>query len=57
MSFGTEKCAVSSFRTGELYLAENVVLENTETIKALDNGDTCKYLGLKESNRLDHKTL
>jgi len=56
MNFGLDKCATVSIEKGKLKKTEGVDLQEY-TIQALEEGQTYKYLGVEETNQIDHAKM
>ena len=54
MSFGLGKCAKASFKRGKLISTGNIELDKETTINELDQDSGCRYLGVDESDGLQH---
>ena len=58
MKFGPDKCAIAHFVKGKLSGHNTgVKVGKTETIKGLEPGQVYKYLGVDESNGIQHSTM
>ena len=58
MKFGLNKCAMAHFVNGKLSGHNTgVKVGKTETIKGLEPGQVYKYLGVDESNGIQHSTM
>ena len=58
MKFGLDKCAIAHFVNGKLSGHNTgVKVGKTETIKGLEPGQVYKYLGVDESNGIQHSTM
>ena len=58
MKFGLDKCAIAHFVNGKLSGHNpGVTVGKTETIKGLEPGQVYKYLGVDESNGIQHSTM
>ena len=58
MKFGLDKCANAHFVNGKLSGHNTgVKVGKTETIKGLEPGQVYKYLGVDESNGIQHSTM
>lgn len=57
MSFGIDKCETASLRKGELSHSENVILEDGDEIKSLENGEVYKYLGILKGGKIEHNNM
>ena len=56
MKFGLDKCATVSIEKGKLKSKDGINLQEF-TIEALEEGRTYKYLGVEESNQIDHPKM
>ena len=54
MEFGLDKCVKATFKHGKMVKSTNIVLNDNTVIKELD---TYKYLGVNESNGIQHATM
>jgi len=54
MEFGLEKCANIAFKKGKLVHSPNLVIEINREIQELEQGKTYKYLGIEESEGIQH---
>ena len=57
IEFGLDKCAEATFKRGKMVKSTNVVLNDNKAIKELDQENTYKYLGMNESNGIQHSTM
>ena len=58
MKFGLDKCAVAHFVNGKLSGHNSwVTVEITNTINCLERGQIYKYLGVDESNGIQHSSI
>lgn len=57
MQFGLDKCAKATFLDGRLHLSENIEINDTTTIRALEQHDVYKYLGINEHDGIQHKNM
>ena len=58
MKFGLDKCSIAHFVNGKLSGHNTgVKVGKTETIKDLEPGQVNKYLGVDESNGIQHSTM
>ena len=58
MKFGLDKCAVAHFVNGKLSGHNSgVTVGKTETIECLEPGQVYKYLGVDESNGIQHSSM
>ena len=48
MEFGLEKCAKITFKRGKIIQSQNLLLDVTREIQALEQGKTYRYLGIEE---------
>ena len=56
MEFGLEKCAFLALRKGRKVDSENIIVDQT-IIKQLEQDSTYKYLGIEESEKIEHKLM
>ena len=54
MKFGLDKCASVSIEKGKFRKSEGIDLQEY-TIRALEQVETYKYLGIEETNQTDHQ--
>jgi len=57
MEFGLEKCAKIEFKRGKLVHSQNLVIEINREIQELEEGKTFKYLGIEESEGIQHQQM
>ncbi|KAI5748311.1 hypothetical protein M8J77_024164 [Diaphorina citri] len=57
MEFGLEKCAKATFQKGKLISSQNIKIDEVTTIKALEQHDVYKYLGIDEHDGVQHKKM
>ena len=58
MKFGLDKCAVAHFVNGRLSGHNSgVTVGKMDTINCLEPGQVCKYLGVDESNDIQHSMM
>ena len=57
MSFGLDKCAKASFKKGKLISTGNIELDRETTINELDQDRGYKYLGVDESDGIQHTKM
>ena len=57
MEFGLDKCAKATFKHEKMVNSTNEVFSDNTVVKELDQESTHKYLGVNESNRIQHSTL
>ena len=57
MDFGLEKCAKITFKKGKLIHSQNSVMDINRDIQELEQGKTYKYLGIEESEGIQHTPL
>jgi hypothetical protein len=56
MSFGIDKCKTQSIRRGHYEKLEYITKEG-EIIKNLNKGEFYKYLGISQSNHIQHSII
>ncbi|KAL7634727.1 UNVERIFIED_CONTAM: hypothetical protein RMT77_015104 [Armadillidium vulgare] len=56
MEFGLEKCAFLTLKKGRRIESENITIEEI-TIRQLEQEKTYKYLGVEESEKVEHKLM
>ena len=54
MEFGLEKYAKIAFKSGKLVHSQNLVIDVNRDIQELDQGNTYRYLGIGESEVIQH---
>jgi len=57
MEFGLERCAKISFKRDKLVHSQNLVIDISREIQELEQGKTCKYLGIEESEGIQHEEM
>lgn len=58
MQFGIDKCAITVLKRGKLESRNNdIIFDNQETIKSLDENNRYKYLGILELDDIKHKEM
>ena len=57
MDFGIEKCAKITFKRGKLTHSQNLVIDTNREIQQLEQGKTYKYLGIEESEGIQHQQM
>jgi hypothetical protein len=57
MDFGLEKCAKITFKKGKLIHLQNLVIDMNRDIQELEQGKTYKYLGIEESEGIQHQQM
>src|SRR5215469_15712677 len=57
MEFGLEKCAKITFKKGKLIHSQNLVIDINREIQELEQGKTFKYLGIEESEGIQHQQM
>ena len=57
MEFGLKKCAKIVFKRGKLVHSQNLVIDITREIQELEQGKTYKYLGIEESEGVQHQKM
>ena len=53
-TFGLNKCAKATFIRGRLKYNSSIVVNTDKKIKKLDREETYKYLGMEESDEIQH---
>ena len=54
MEFGLEKCAKATSKRGRLASTSNIHIDNSATIKELEQEGTYKYLGVNQGDGIQH---
>ena len=57
MEFGLEKCAKITFKRSKLTHLQNLVIDTNRVIQELEQGKTYKYLGIEESEGIQHQQM
>ena len=57
MKFGLEKCAKARFKKGKLTSTGNIVIDVDTEIRELDQEGVYKYLGVDESDGIQHSKM
>jgi hypothetical protein len=57
MEFGPDKCAKIVFKNGKLVHSQNLVVNINREIQELEQGKTYKYLGIEESDGIQHQQM
>ena len=57
MEFGLEKCAKITFKRGKLTHSQYLVIDTKRVIQELEQGKTYKYLGIEESEGIQHQQM
>ena len=57
MEFGLQKCAKIAFQRGKLFHSQNLVIDINREIQELEQGKTYKYLGIEESEGIQHQQM
>jgi hypothetical protein len=57
MEFGLDKCAKIVFKKGKLVHSQNLVVDINRGIQELENGKTYRYLGIDESDGIQHQQM
>ena len=57
MEFGLEKCAKITFKRGKLVHLQDLVIDTNRVIQELEQGKTYKYLGIEESEGIQHQQM
>ena len=56
MQFGVDKCAITALKRGKHYSSKNdIIFENQDTIRSLDEKNCYKYLGILEVDNIKHQ--
>lgn len=56
MEFGLDKCRTLHIQRGKIQPG-SFTMEDGQTIKSMEAGETYKYLGMKQARKLDHSTM
>jgi hypothetical protein len=57
VEFGLDKCAMIVFKKGTLVHSQNLVVDINREIQKLEQGKTYKYLGIEESDSVQHQQM
>jgi hypothetical protein len=57
MESGLEKCAKIAFKRGKLAHSQNLVIDINREVQELEQGKTYKYLGIEESEGIQHQQM
>ena len=57
MEFRVEKHAVLTMKKGKMANSDVIALPNKTTVKGLKEGDSCKYLGVIQGERMKHHEM
>ena len=57
MGFGLEKCAKANFKRGKLASTGNIVINDDTEVQGLDQEEVYKYLGVDESDGIQHSKM
>jgi len=57
MEYGLENCAKIAFKRGKLVHSQNLVIDINREIQELEQGKTYKYLGIEESDGIQHQQM
>ena len=57
MGFGLENCAKANFKRGKLASTGNIVINDDTEVQELDQEDVHKYLGVDESDGIQHSKM
>ena len=58
MQFGVDKCAITALKRGKHYSSKNdIIFENQDTIRSLDEKNCYKYLGILEVDNIKHQQV
>jgi len=52
-----KKCAKITFKIGKLTHSQNIVIDTNREIQELEQGKRCKYLGIEESEGIQHQQM
>jgi len=57
MQFGLDKCAKTVPKRGNLVHSQSLILVFNREIQELEQGKACKYLGIEESEGIQHQQV
>ena len=57
MEFGIDKCAMISLKRGNIITSEGITLPDKFLIKSMKNGESYKYVGILQADRIKHKEM
>jgi len=57
MEFGLDQCAKTVLKRGKLVHSQNLILDFNREIQELKEGKACKYLGIEESEGIQHQQM
>jgi hypothetical protein len=57
MEFGLEKCAKITYKKGKLIYLKNLEIYINRGLQELEQGKTYKYLGIEESEGIQHQQM
>jgi hypothetical protein len=57
MEFGLENCAKITFKTVKLIQSQNLLIDINRDIQELEQGKPYKYLGIEESEGIQHQQM
>jgi hypothetical protein len=57
VEFGHEKCANITLKRVKLIFSQNLVIDNNGEIQELEQGKTYRYLGIEESEGIQHQQM
>ena len=58
IQFGVDKCAITVLKKEKLDRSNNdIIFENQDTIRSLDEKNCCKYLGILEVDNIKHQQM
>ena len=57
MGFGLENCAKANFKRGKLASTGNIVINDDSEVQELDQEDVYKYVGVDESDGIQHSKM
>ena len=57
MEFEVEKCAVLTMKKGKMATSDGIAFPNKTAMKGLKEGDSYKYLGVIQADRMKHHEM
>ena len=57
MEFGIDKCAMLSLKRGNIVASDGIKLPDKSLIKSMKEGESYKYLGILQTDRIWHKEM
>ena len=57
MEFGLEKCAKATLKRGRLASSSNIHIDNSATIKELEQEGTYNYLGIQHATMMGRESI